>query len=187
MVATRMKSKDSSETPSVPSVVMKAITDGAIVRAYVLDQDAKFPRIIEGVPRSIAAGRDGRQRIVVAIDTATEHSEVRVPIDRVVRIEALDPEGNTHPSRTAGEMPKERPPTVSAERMRVDTPAARVRKPNAAERETPPSGRPARPIDHETQPILQPNVSARRARPPADPVVDDRRPTEPAFPSPRRR
>jgi hypothetical protein len=181
MLCGRMGSKDGSRTLTLADVVRSAITERALCRLYVLEKDAKFPRIVEGVPRSIVAARDGRERVVIGIDTSMEHSEVRVPLDRVVRAEQLDAQHNVVPERVAGEVPHDRPPPAfsAPQQRRVDSP----KTPTPTRRATVPRARAARPVERDTEPMTQPEVLAQAVRG----SDADRQPTQPAMPRPRRR
>jgi hypothetical protein len=159
MLGRCMSPQNRSSTPSLVDIIRAAIEASALCRLYVIERDAKFPRIVEGVPRSIVAARDGRERVVVGIDTAMEHSEVRVPLDRVVRAEQLDAQHNIVAGRAAGEVPVERPaPAVSGpQQRRVDDAhraktVPRVRAGKPVERDTEPLA--AQPDEHPTQPAM---------------------------------
>jgi hypothetical protein len=187
MLLSCMGSKDSSRVGTIADIVRNAITARALCRLYVLEKDAKFPRIVEGVPRSIVAARDGRERVVLAIDTAMEHSEVRVPLDRVVRAEQLDAQHNAIGDRSAGDVPHDRPaPAFSAPQQRRVEGPERAKSPAPSRKATVPRARAAKPVDRDTEPMTQPEVLAQAVRQ-ASGEADDRRPTQPAMPRPRRR
>jgi hypothetical protein len=84
------------------AVIRGAVAEHGVLRLHVPDPlgDSGRMRIIEGVAREVVTGKDGRERVVVAVETATEPVEIRLLVDRVERAErlqALTPAGESVP------------------------------------------------------------------------------------------
>ncbi|MEI8255734.1 MAG: hypothetical protein WCJ30_08690 [Deltaproteobacteria bacterium] len=184
-MTTRMKTRGTRAVPTIRAVLEAAVSAGNVVRLFVPDQVR--PRVIDGVPKAIIGGRDGRERVIVAVDTATECVEVRLPVDRIARAEWLDATGTTDGERSAGVVPelREHPgpldPTHSGRQptRARGTPTRNLEpthsgqqraKPGRPPRqvETARAGRPARPLEHPTEPempAIPASAAAGRARP----------------------
>ncbi len=170
---------------TIRAILVAALSEGNTVRMFVPEHAR--PRVIDGVPKSILEGRDGRERVVIAVEASSEHVEIRLLVDRIARVEWLDTNGATNEERSAGEVPEPSPvetrprpvdPTHSGRRGRGTT--ARNLEPTHSGRQTAKPGRPrqpetarsgrapAKPTEHPTEPempVVPASVAAGRARP----------------------
>lgn len=112
-----MKTEGSRDPSTIRDVIHAVVAAHGVLRLYVSEaHDVRRPRVIEGVPKSFLPGRDGRDRLVIAVQSASEPVEIRLLVDRIARAERIDEEGHADPKCSAGELIAE--PTLPTESAR---------------------------------------------------------------------
>lgn len=117
IVPGRMKTDRSRNSTTIRDVLQALLASRGVLRIYVSEPEARRPRVIEGVLRSLLPGRDGRDRVIIAVQSASEHVEIRMLVDRIARVEKIDDDGRVDPKCSAGEIPEEAQAAVESARM----------------------------------------------------------------------